>query len=63
KEAHRDVDHGLGLTLQYFTTRAQQEKVIRIVQFKLDVLWTMLDAMYLAYIYEMPPYFNVDESS
>jgi len=63
KEAHRDVDHGLGLTLQYFTTRAQQEKVIRIVQFKLDVLWTMLDAMYLAYIYEMPPYFNVDESA
>ena len=63
KEAHRDVDHGLGLTLQYFTTRAQQEKVIRIVQFKLDVLWTMLDAMYLAYIYKMPPYFNVDESA
>jgi pyrroloquinoline-quinone synthase len=63
KEAHRDVDHGLGLTLQYFTTRTQQEKVIRIVQFKLDVLWTMLDAMYLAYIYKMPPYFNVDESA
>jgi pyrroloquinoline-quinone synthase len=63
KEAHRDVDHGLGLTLQYFTTRTQQEKVIRIVQFKLDVLWTMLDAMYLAYIYKMPPYFNVEESA
>jgi pyrroloquinoline-quinone synthase len=63
KEAHRDVDHGLGLTLQYFTTRTQQEKVIRIVQFKLDVLWTMLDAMYLAYIYKMPPYFNVDENA
>jgi pyrroloquinoline-quinone synthase len=62
-EAHRDVDHGLGLTLQYFTTRTQQEKVIRIVQFKLDVLWTMLDAMYLAYICKMPPYFNVDESA
>jgi pyrroloquinoline-quinone synthase len=62
-EAHRDVDHGLGLTLQYFTTRTQQEKVIRIMQFKLDVLWTMLDAMYLAYIYKMPPYFNVDESA
>jgi pyrroloquinoline-quinone synthase len=55
------VDHGLGLTLAYFTTREQQEKVISIVQFKLDVLWTMLDAMYLAYICEMPPYFNVDD--
>jgi pyrroloquinoline-quinone synthase len=60
KEAHRDVDHGLSLTLKYFTTREQQEKVIKIVQFKLDVLWTMLDAMYMAYIHKMPPYFNVD---
>jgi pyrroloquinoline-quinone synthase len=60
KEAHRDVDHGLGLTLKYFTTREQQERVISIVQFKLDVLWSMLDAMYMAYIHKMPPYFNVE---
>jgi pyrroloquinoline-quinone synthase len=63
KEAHRDVDHGLALTLGYFTTRAQQEKVISIVQFKLDVLWTMLDAMHMAYIHKMPPYFNVESKA
>jgi pyrroloquinoline-quinone synthase len=60
KEAHRDVDHGLALTLKNFTTREQQEGVVSIVQFKLDVLWTMLDAMYMAYIHKMPPYFNVE---
>ncbi|MEJ2761724.1 MAG: pyrroloquinoline quinone biosynthesis protein C, partial [Gammaproteobacteria bacterium] len=27
-----------------------------ILQFKLDVLWTMLDAMWMAYIEKMPPY-------
>lgn len=63
KEAHRDVDHGLALTLGYFTTRTQQEKVISIVQFKLDVLWTMLDATHMAYIHKMPPYFNVESKA
>jgi pyrroloquinoline-quinone synthase len=33
--------------------------MIKILQFKLDVLWTMADAMYMAYINKMPPYFNV----
>jgi pyrroloquinoline-quinone synthase len=60
KEAHRDVDHGLALTLEHFTTREQQERVVSIVKFKQDVLWTMLDAMHMAYIHNMPPYFNVD---
>jgi len=61
-EAHRDVDHGLALTLSYFTTRPQQEQAINILRFKLDVLWSMLDAMYLAYILEKPPYFNVENN-
>lgn len=60
-EAHRDVDHGLALTLAHFTTAEQQQRALQIVKFKLDVLWTMLDAMYLAYIQHMPPYFNVAE--
>ena len=57
-EARRDVEHGLEITLDYYKTRAQQERMVQILQFKLDVLWTMADAMYMAYINNMPPYFN-----
>ncbi|HAR89713.1 MAG TPA: pyrroloquinoline quinone biosynthesis protein C, partial [Gammaproteobacteria bacterium] len=37
-------------------TREQQEHALDILQFKLDVLWTMLDAMQLAYTYNEPPF-------
>ncbi len=43
--AQRDVEHGLKITLDHFQTREQQERALDILQFKLDVLWTMLDAM------------------
>jgi pyrroloquinoline-quinone synthase len=49
-EARRDVEHGLRITLDYFNTRALQERALAILQFKLDVLWSMLDAMHLEYI-------------
>ena len=58
-QASRDVEHGLAITLEHFTTRQQQERALEILQFKLDILWTMLDAMWLAYIDRKPPYFNV----
>lgn len=58
-QASRDVEHGLAITLDHFRTRAQQERALEILQFKLDVLWCMLDAMYLAYIDNRPPYFNI----
>jgi pyrroloquinoline-quinone synthase len=58
-QASRDVEHGLAITLDHFQTRPQQERAIEILQFKLDVLWCMLDAMYLAYIENRPPYFNI----
>jgi pyrroloquinoline-quinone synthase len=48
-EARRDVEHGLQVTLDYFKTREAQERALEILQFKLDVLWTMLDTMQLAY--------------
>lgn len=48
-EARRDVEHGLRVTLDYFTTRAEQERALGILQFKLDVLWSMLDAMQVNY--------------
>jgi pyrroloquinoline-quinone synthase len=48
-EARRDVEHGLRVTLKFFKTREEQEKAINILQFKLNVLWTMLDAMQVTY--------------
>ena len=48
-EARRDVEQGLEITLDYFKTREQQERALEILQFKLDILWTMLDAIQLAY--------------
>jgi len=58
-EARRDVAHGLEITLDSFRTRAEQEHALAILQFKLDILWTMLDAMWLAYVDRKPPYWNV----
>ena len=61
-QANRDVEHGLAITLDYFRTREQQERALHILQFKLDVLWSMLDAMWLAFIDQKPPYFNIKEN-
>ena len=61
-EARRDVEHGLQITLDWCQTRAQQEHMLQILKFKLDILWTMADAMYMAYIHEMPPYFNIQDA-
>ncbi|XYJ11030.1 pyrroloquinoline-quinone synthase PqqC [Telluria sp. B2] len=47
--AERDVEHGLQVTLDHFTTRDQQQRALEILQFKLDVLWSMLDAIEKAY--------------
>lgn len=47
--AERDVEHGLQVTLDYFTSHEQQERALGILQFKLDVLWSMLDAIEIAY--------------
>ncbi len=57
-EARRDVGHGLAITLEHCTTRALQERAIGILKFKLDILWAMLDAMWLAYVEGRPPYFG-----
>ena len=47
--ARRDVEFGLAFTLDWFDTRAAQERALEILQFKLDVLWQMNDAMALRY--------------
>jgi pyrroloquinoline-quinone synthase len=48
-QARRDVEQGLAITLDHFRTRAQQERALEVLQFKLDILWTMNDAMATAY--------------
>ena len=50
REAPRDVEHGLEVTLKYFNTRPLQHRALDILQFKLDVLWSMLDAIHQAYV-------------
>ena len=45
--ATRDVEHGLKVTLGYFVTRPAQLRALDILQFKLDLLWSMLDAIQL----------------
>ena len=57
-EAPRDVVNGLEITLDSFRTRAEQEHALGILGFKLDVLWTMLDAMWIAYVDGKTPYWN-----
>ena len=47
--ARRDVEQGLAITLAHFETRAQQERALEVLQFKLDILWAMNDAMALKY--------------
>jgi pyrroloquinoline-quinone synthase len=44
-QARRDVEQGLAITLGHFKTRAQQERALEVLQFKLDILWAMNDAM------------------
>jgi pyrroloquinoline-quinone synthase len=47
-QARRDVAHGLKFTLEYFSqTRALQERALEILQFKLNVLWSLADAIML----------------
>lgn len=61
-EARRDVQHGLDITLDYYQTREQQERMLNVLQFKLDILWTMLDCMWMAYVEKKPPYHNVSQA-
>ena len=58
-QARRDVEHGLSITLEYFKTAEAQQRMLEILQFKLDILWSLLDALSMAYIHHQPPYFNV----
>lgn len=62
-QARRDVNHGLTITLDHFNTAQQQKHALNILQFKLDILWSMLDAMTMAYDYKRAPYQAIDQSA
>ena len=44
-KARRDVEQGLAITLDHFDTRPHQQRALEVLQFKLDLLWAMNDAM------------------
>jgi len=48
-QARRDVEQGLQVTLDHFNTRPLQERALQILQFKLDVLWALSDALVTRY--------------
>ncbi|WP_235440470.1 pyrroloquinoline-quinone synthase PqqC [Paenibacillus sp. DMB20] len=48
-QAPRDADHGLELVLRACATRSEQECAVAALSFKCDVLWSLLDALQLAY--------------
>lgn len=62
-EARRDVNQGLQIALEHCVTHESQQRALDILQFKLDVLWSMLDAIQLAYQLERPPYHTVTDQA
>jgi pyrroloquinoline-quinone synthase len=49
-QAPQDVDFALAYVKAEARTRAEQEAVLAALRFKCDVLWSQLDALYLAYV-------------
>lgn len=60
-EARRDVDHGLSVTLAHFRSAEQQQHALNILQFKLDILWCLLDAISMAHVHMQPPYHHLGD--
>lgn len=58
-QARRDVEHGLNITLDTCTTYESQQRMLEILQFKLDILWQILDALSMAYVHHEKPYHTV----
>jgi pyrroloquinoline-quinone synthase len=49
-QARRDSDEALSITLEHCNTRELQRDAVRALEFKCDVLWSMLDAIHHAYV-------------
>jgi len=48
-QAQRDSDEALAITLEYCNTAEFQREAARALEFKCDVLWSILDAIHHAY--------------
>src|SRR5215471_20926626 len=48
-QARRDSHEALAITLEYCNTPELQREAVRALEFKCDVLWSMLDAIHRAY--------------
>ncbi|MDF2835353.1 MAG: pyrroloquinoline quinone biosynthesis protein PqqC [Paenibacillus sp.] len=48
-QAPRDADHGMELVLRECKDRREQDQAIAALHFKCDVLWSILDALSLAF--------------
>ena len=48
-QARRDSDEALSITLEYCNTAELQREAVRALEFKCDVLWSMLDAIHHAF--------------
>lgn len=48
--APRDAEHVLQLVIERCGTREEQEQIVSALKFKCELLWAILDAMYLAYV-------------
>jgi pyrroloquinoline-quinone synthase len=48
-QARRDSEEALAITLEYCNTPELQHEAVRALEFKCDVLWSMLDAIHHAY--------------
>ncbi len=51
-QARRDSDEALAITLEYCNTPELQREALCALEFKCDVLWSMLDAIHHAYLKE-----------
>lgn len=49
KQANQDVEFALKFTLNYCDTKEKQLRALNILNFKCDILWSMLDAIASAY--------------
>jgi coenzyme PQQ biosynthesis protein C len=56
EQAKRDSDFALDFVKRHAESRAEQELVIRALEFKCSVLWAQLDALWTAYVdHAIPP--------
>ncbi|MDF2997428.1 MAG: coenzyme biosynthesis protein [Xanthobacteraceae bacterium] len=55
-QAPRDADFALDYVKEHARTPEQQEAAIRALEFKCNVLWVQLDALYFAYVDPKMPY-------